>query len=166
MTKYQSLWLTWGLQGSFTQRVAWGRWSGRGDRIKGDKWIHRLGPVTELLYNHRTIFRNPQVVEARCGISWLLPLWLLLLLTLKLVSLRDVCVDQGWVMLMEHCNIFPTEWQAAYESSTGTEVRWGGVCVVGNHLFQSHFPIDRSPQGLSHKACTARASLLVLSWEQ
>lgn len=33
---------------------------------------------------------------------------LLLILTLKFSWLRDVCVDQGWVMLMECCNIFPS----------------------------------------------------------
>lgn len=99
-----------GLQGSFTQTAVWGRWSGRGDRNKGDKWIHRLGPVIERLYNHRSLFRHPQVVQAHCGISWLPPSrLLLLLLALKLASLRDVCVDQGWVMLMECCNIFSIE---------------------------------------------------------
>lgn len=165
MTKNQSLPLTGGCKDP-SHRLVGGRWSGRGDRNKGDKWIHILGPVTELLYNHRNIFRHLQVVQAHCGISWLPPLRLPLLLTLNLAFLRDIRMDQGWMMLMERCNILLIEWQAAYESSTGTEVRWGGVCGVGNHLFQTHFPFDKSPQGLSHTACIARASLLVLSWEQ
>lgn len=39
-----------------------GKMGWKRDRNKGDKWIHRLGPFIELLYNHRNMFRHPQVV--------------------------------------------------------------------------------------------------------
>lgn len=61
MAKYQSLSLTGGFcrdpSLSCMGKMGWKR-----DRNKGDKWIHRLGPFIELLYNHRNMFRHPQVV--------------------------------------------------------------------------------------------------------
>lgn len=100
----------------------------------------------------------PQVVEAHSGISCLPPLQLLLFLTLKFAWVRDVCVDQGWMMLMECCSIFSIEWQAAYESSAGTE---GGLPSPS-----VSFPLWQGSPGLViHEACIAKALFLVLSWE-